>query len=174
MNVEIIKEEPVTGIVIDTLVFPDYKRMTKYYARANAKLLKFLQNNQIDTLIEIKTTVTHNSESILSLYRDIRIGTSYVRIGDTWLNGYPISLKGLGLKRKDIIKKCIDGADILHRSGYISLYQNYSKLIQKKYRPECFYIQDGYPVIFFQPGILAVKSQNIICFKCDLLFEIEL
>lgn len=174
MNIEIVTDEINYGILASYPVFPECKRLTKYYAKVNSSLISFLRSRDLNVPVEIKFNITHNSDTIISLYRDIYIGTSFIRISDTWAKGYPVSLKSLGFKKKEILHRCISEADTLSRSGYIQLFQEYPKLIHKNFRPECFYIQDGYPVIFFQPGILAGKSHGIISFKMESFFEIKL
>ena len=178
MNVEISRSSktvckdgnPIAIVTMDTPLFTDgraAKRLSCYYNKAEAVILKFLENlpGPLSKPIEIRLTVTQNVNDILSLYRDISIGSNTVRIADTWKNGYPISFKDFGKKKKDIIKRCTDEAEILERSGYIPLFHDYRKLIRKKYRPECFYIQDGKIIFFYEAGAIAGKSQGIMKFS---------
>lgn len=186
MNIEIRKsnqivchgDDPVADITLHTPLFSGErmaKRLTKYYAKADISLLEFLKNipTALSAAVEVKSNVTYNSGNILSFYRDVYVGSNYVRIADTWKNGYPVGLKALGAKRKELLAMCMDEADILNRSGYISLFPNYQVLIRRLFDPKNFYIHAGKPVIFYQPGILAGKSYGIIKFelKTQLLPE---
>lgn len=178
MNIEITKsnrivlksDESMADVTLETPIFSESKaakRLTKYYKKAEASFLEYLQKlpNPLNVPVEVCFSITQNEDDLLSLFRDITIGTNRIRIADTWKNGYPIKLKSLGVKKRDIIKKCTEDAEILERSGYISMYPNYRKLIKKRYRPECFYIQDGNIIVFYEAGALASKSHGIIKFS---------
>lgn len=178
MNIEITKtskiilkgDEPIADVTFDTPQFSDCKeakRLSRYYKKAEKSFLDYLQKlpYPLNVPVELSIKVTHNDNDILSLCRDVSIGTDKIRIADTWKNGYPIKLKDIGFKKRYILQKCIEESETLERSGYISLYPDYQKLIRKKYRPECFYIQDGNIIVYYKAGVLANKNHGIIKFS---------
>lgn len=181
MNIEIIKNSqiicgkggPIADVTFDTPVFTGTraaKRLTKYYIHAEACLINYLKQlpNPLNLPVSVRFTVTHNKDDLISLYRDIIFSSSCIRIADTWKNGYPFSIKETGLSRQSIMDYCLKQAEALSRSGYVQLYPEYKKLIHKQYRPECFYIQDGSAIVFYNAGVIARKGQRIIIFKCPI------
>jgi len=163
-------EKILADVKIDTPSFSDEKsskRLASFYDRAEHGLLKYLKKlpEPLNVPVEVRFTVTHNENDVVSLYREIIIGSNIKRIADTWKNGFPETLHNIGIKKHHVIKHCICEAENLERSGYVALYPNYRKLIRRKYRPECYYIQDGEVIVFYNPGAIAPKANGIIKFK---------
>lgn len=178
MNIEIKKtsqivsngDNSIADVTMDTPLFSDdraSKRLRRYYQKAESSFIDQFKKlpGPLSVPVSVSFTVTHNENDLISLYRDISIGNNHTRIADTWKNGYPVSIKALGVKKRDIMRKCTEEAEILERSGYIALFPTYHRLIRKKYRPECFYIQDGKIIVFYEAGVLTGKSHGIIKFS---------
>lgn len=162
---------PVADVTLDTPLFTGCKaanRLNRYYRHAEACFIDNLKmlSYPLTLPLELRVTITYSSDELISMYREIVSGSKRVRIADTWQNGFPCDLKNLGLKKKDILRCCTEQAEILERSGYIVLFPNYRKLIYKQYRPECFYIQDGNVIVFYNTGVIASEHSGIIEFKC--------
>ena len=140
-------------------------RLNRYYGASHTELVKALAGagGKLPGEVSVKTTVTECG-TVVSLYRDFTAADVTFRTAESWLDGFPLTLRALGISRKSAVKECVSQAEALSRSGYVTMYRDFAEKIKARLDVNDFYIQDGKAVVFLRPGIASPPRTGILKF----------
>ena len=152
-----------------------------------AKKVLAAGNPEADTLpwsVSLDFTVTHFQDGVLSLYIDAveDVGARRprrVRQGDTWRlpSGVPLTLREL-LPRKrwwrlPVLEAVRRQAGRQLQSGEAVFFDDWVKLMSKRFSPRRFYLTESGPVVFYPVESVAPAMEGFPAFSISELLSQE-